>query len=107
MADLSVVTLEGKETNLRESTVEDLSRSLRGKLLCRDDEGYDEARRVWNGLIDKRPAMIARCEGVSDVIAAVKFARSANVQVSVRGGGHNVTGNAVFEGGLMIALSPM
>jgi FAD/FMN-containing dehydrogenase len=68
---------------------------------------YDEARRVWNGMIDRRPALIARCAGVADVIAAVRFARTHELLVSVRGGGHNITGNAVCEGGLMIDLSPM
>ena len=69
--------------------------------------GYDEARIVWNGMIDRRPALIARCAGAADVIAAVRFARDHELLVSVRGGGHNITGNAVCEGGLMIDLSPM
>jgi FAD/FMN-containing dehydrogenase len=81
--------------------------SLRGVLLCPGDGGYDAACRVWNGMIDRRPDLIARCAGAADVIAAVKFARSHDLVVSVRGGGHNVTGNAVCERGLMIDLSPM
>jgi FAD/FMN-containing dehydrogenase len=76
-------------------------------LLRRKDEGYDQARRVWNGMIDRRPALIARCAGTGDVIAAVRFARTHEILVSVKGGGHNITGNAVCEGGLMIDLSPM
>ncbi|TMJ44877.1 MAG: FAD-dependent oxidoreductase, partial [Alphaproteobacteria bacterium] len=71
------------------------------------DGGYDEARTVWNGMINRRPALIARCTGAADVIAAVRFARTHGLLVSVRGGGHNITGNAVCEGGLMIDLSPM
>jgi hypothetical protein len=80
---------------------------LRGPVLCSGDEGYEAARRLWNGMIDKRPAMIARCSGVADVRAAVEFARRYGLQVAVRGGGHNVAGRAVCEGGLMIDLSLM
>jgi hypothetical protein len=81
--------------------------SLRGLLLQPGDAGYDAARRVWNGAIDRKPALIARCAGSADVISAVTFARANNLLVSVRGGGHNVTGNAVCDGGLMIDLSLM
>ena len=69
--------------------------------------GYDEARRIHNGLIDKHPAVIARCLHTADVVAAVDFARDERLEISVRGGGHNVAGKAVNEGGLMIDLSPM
>src|SRR5579859_1815874 len=89
------------------ATIEAFQTSLRGALLRPGDEGYDAARQVWNGMIDKRPALIARCAGAADVIQAVNFARTNNLQVSVRGGGHNITGNAVCDGGLMIDFSPM
>src|SRR6202047_4828391 len=92
---------------LEEATVQNFADSLRGPLLGLGEGGYDEARKVWNGMIDRRPALIARCAGVADVIAAVRFAREHGLLVSVRGGGHNITGTAVCEGGLMIALSPM
>jgi hypothetical protein len=92
---------------LDEATVLELRASLRGPLLLPSDAGYEEARQVWNGLIDRRPALIARCAGAADVINAVNFARAFNVLVSVRGGGHNVAGNAVCDGGLMIDLSLM
>ena len=78
-----------------------------GELLRAGDAGYDETRRVHNGLIDKRPALIACCRGTADVADAVRLAREAGLEVSVRGGGHNVAGRAVSEGGLMIDLSPM
>ncbi len=82
-----------------------LSESFAGTLLRPGDEGYDETRRVHNGMIDKRPAVIARCQGVADVVAAVNFARENGLEISVRGGGHNVAGRAVCEGGVMIDLA--
>ena len=92
---------------LDEATIQSFRASLRGDLLRPADDGYDAARRVWNGMIDRRPALIARCVGPADVVAAVNLARTHEVLVSVRGGGHNVAGNAVCDGGLMIDLSPM
>ena len=92
---------------LGEATLGDFQASLRGALLRPGDDGYDVARRVWNGMIDKRPALIARCAGAVDVITAVQFARSHDLQVAVRGGGHNVAGHAVCDDGLVIDLSPM
>src|SRR5437879_3743429 len=95
------------DSGLDAATIESFRTSLRGALLRPGDEGYDAARQVWNGMIDRKPALIARCAGAADVISAVNFARTNNLLVSVRGGGHNVTGNAVCDGGLMIDLSPM
>ena len=92
---------------LHEAIIADLKSSLRGDLLQPGDEGYDAARAVWNGMIDRRPALIARCRGAADVIASVNFAREQGLLVSIRGGGHNVAGNAVCDDGLMIDLSPM
>ena len=80
---------------------------FRGELLRRGDEGYDEARTVWNAMIDREPGFIARPTGTADVVAAVNFARENDVLVAVKGGGHNIAGNAVCEGGLMIDLSEM
>jgi FAD/FMN-containing dehydrogenase len=80
---------------------------FRGTLLRPGEEGYEEARRVWNGAIDRRPALIARCAGADDVLEAVRFAREHDLAVSVRGGGHAVAGHAVVDGGLMIDLSLM
>lgn len=92
---------------LEEAAIEELKASLRGPLIRPGDEGYDEARTVFNGMIDRRPALIVRCAGVADVIDAVNFARANNLLVVVRGGGHNVAGNAVCDGGIVIDLSQM
>jgi FAD/FMN-containing dehydrogenase len=82
-------------------------KKLRGKLVLPDDAEYDRARRVWNGAVDKRPAMIAYCAGRDDVIEAITFARSTGLELSVRSGGHNVAGNSLCEGGLVVDLSMM
>lgn len=90
-----------------EAAVQKFKASLRGELIRPGDAGYDDARKVWNGMIDKRPAMIARCIGAVDVINAVNFARDNKLLVAMRGGGHNVAGNAVCDGGIVIDLSRM
>ncbi len=87
--------------------LQELRGRFRGALLGPGEEGWDEARRVWNGAIDRRPALIARCAGADDVAVAVRFARDHDLPVSVRGGGHAVAGHAVVDGGLMIDLSAM
>jgi FAD/FMN-containing dehydrogenase len=107
MEDLRVTMATGADTVIGGAGVETFKASLRGQLLCLSDTGYDEARKVWNGMIDKRPALIVRCAGDADVISAVDFARTHQLLVSVRGGGHNIPGNAVCDGGLMIDLAPM
>ena len=107
MVDLQVITLKGQNAVLDESKVAGFQAALRGPLIQPGDDSYDEQRQVWNANIDKRPALIARCAGVADVINSVNFARENNLLVSVRGGGHNVSGNAVCDGGIMIDLSQM
>jgi FAD/FMN-containing dehydrogenase len=92
---------------LGEPVVTRFRADLRGELLQPGDRGYDAARAVWNGMIDRHPALIARCASVVDVVRCVNFAREHELLVSVRGGGHNVAGNAVCDDGLMIDLSPM
>jgi FAD/FMN-containing dehydrogenase len=89
------------------SSVQSLRDALSGQVAAPDDAGYDEVRQIHNGLIDKRPALIARCLHTADVVAAVDFATNEGLEISVRGGGHNVAGKAVNDGGLMIDLSLM
>jgi FAD/FMN-containing dehydrogenase len=107
MADLRVMTTTGEETILKEATVQQFKTSLRGALLRPGDDSYDATRKVFNAMIDKRPALIARCTGVADVVNAVHFARAHHMLVAVRGGGHHPAGHSVCEGGLVIDLSPM
>jgi FAD/FMN-containing dehydrogenase len=87
--------------------LDDLRQRIRGEVIAEIDTGYDEARSVWNGIIDRRPAAVAMCTGNADVIAAIGFAREQGLPVSVRGGGHNVAGTAVADGALVLDLSPM
>jgi FAD/FMN-containing dehydrogenase len=87
--------------------VSELAGKFSGQLLQPADAGYEDARKVHNGLVNKRPALIARCRGVADVVDAVDLARKLDLEVAVRGGGHNVAGRATVEGGLMIDLMPM
>lgn len=87
--------------------IQDLASRIRGQLLVPGDRDYDDVRRIWNGMIDRRPALIVRCLGVGDVIDAVNFGRDNKLDIAIRGGGHNVAGNAVCDDGLMIDLSLM
>src|SRR6202158_1589758 len=80
---------------------------LRGSICLPDEPGYDEARTIWNAMIDRRPGAVVRCRGASDVMRAVRLALDNGLLLAVRGGGHNISGNAVCEGGLLIDLSPM
>jgi hypothetical protein len=96
-----------QDTPIESKTFATLRERFRGALLQPKEEGYDEARRIWNGAIDRRPALIARCVGTDDVVEAVRFARERDLLISVRGGGHAVAGHAVCDGGLMIDLSLM
>src|SRR3712207_1040746 len=97
-----MTTLPAATTNL-----ERLRDSIRGPVIDPDDEGYDAARAIWNGAIDRRPACVARCTGVADVVAAVGFARERELAVAVRSGGHGVGGHALCDDGLVIDLSNM
>jgi len=94
-------------TAIGDTALGDLRSALRGGVLLARDPGYDDARRIFNAMIDHRPAIIARCASAADVVACVDFARARGLEVSIRGGGHNVSGKAVCEDGLMIDLAPM
>src|SRR5438045_9130737 len=83
-----------------------LAGTFSGQLLKPADAGYEEARRVHNGLVDKRPALIARCRGVADVVDAINLTRKLGLEVAVRGGGHDVAGRATIDGGLGVDLTP-
>jgi hypothetical protein len=110
MADQQVVTIEGPNLGtsiLEKGVVEGFKATLQGPLYRPGEPGYEDARKIWNGMIDRRPALIACCRGVVDVINSVNFARTHVLLVAVRGGGQNVAGNAVCDGGLMIDLSGM
>jgi FAD/FMN-containing dehydrogenase len=107
MADLTMTTMDGGRRTIGPEAVEALSGSLRGDLLTPDSSGYDASRSIWNGMIDRRPGMIVECLGAADVAHAVRFAREHKLLVSVRSGGHNIAGNAVCDGGLMISLARM
>jgi FAD/FMN-containing dehydrogenase len=104
---VSVRTLDDDVRQLPVQAVEGFSGRLRGELLRPGDPAYDDARKIWNGMIDRRPALIARCLGTSDIVEAVNFAREHDLLISVRGAGHNIAGSAVCEGGLMIDLMSM
>ena len=107
MTDLTMTTLSGSTTIIGQEAIDALATSLRGDLLTPDVAGYDDARSIWNAMIDRRPGLIVQCVGAADVIRAVNFAREHTLLVAVRGVGHNIAGNAVCEGGLMISLSGM
>jgi FAD/FMN-containing dehydrogenase len=104
---MMVATLSGCDRDIPSGAVQKFARQLSGRLLLPADAGYDDVRTVWNRMIDRRPAMIARCARADDVVAAVQFARDHDLLLSVRAGGHNVAGSAVCDRGLMIDLSPM
>lgn len=93
--------------SISKEAIDTFAAGLRGKLIWPGDDGYDQARRVWNGNIDRRPALIARCSGVADVIESVNFARASGLLVAVRGGAHNAAGHATCDGGIVIDLGPM
>jgi hypothetical protein len=100
-------TIHGPDAAAFAAAVDALRSGLRGEALTEGDEAYAAARAVWNAMIDRRPRLIVRCRGVADVMDAVNFARDHDLPVSIRGGGHNVAGHAVCDGGVMIDLSLM
>src|SRR5512143_1834838 len=107
MSEMTIRTLDNQEQRLDTAAVEGLAVNLQGEVLTPGAPGYEAARTVWNAMIDRRPALIARCTNTADVIQAVHFARTHGLLTAVRGGGHNIAGHAVCEGGFMIDLTPM
>jgi len=107
MSERRILTIDGMERGLDDGVIDTFASRLRGDVLRPGDHGYDATRRVWNGMIDKRPGMIVRCAGTADVLDCVRFAREHSLLVSVRGGGHNYAGKSVCDGGLLIDLGPM
>ena len=104
---MEVRAANGAQAELDPGDLDELSAQLRGPLLVPGEPGYDDARSIWNAMIDRRPALIARCRGVGDVLAGVNFAREHEIALSIKGGGHNIAGLALADGGLMLDLSPM
>lgn len=100
-------TADGRELTLGDTHIKELREGLRGELVLSDHASYEQARRVWNGNVDRRPALIARCAGVADVQQAVSFARTHALRLSVRGGGHSAPGYGTNDNGLVIDLSPL
>src|SRR5262249_33563562 len=100
--DLRAVKLSGAETVIESAAVRDFRASLSGTLLSPGNDGYEAARHVWNGMIDKHPALIARCTNTADVVRAVTFARERELLLAVRGGGHSFPGYSTCDGGLVI-----
>ena len=94
-------------TNLQARKIEELKGGFKGEILLPSDDAYEGARRIWNAMVDKRPAVIARCATTSDVVRGVNFARDNGLLLAVRGGGHNIAGNAMCDDGLVIDLSKM
>ena len=104
---MTIRTLDGAEIALTKDLIDALRLAVRGLVLLPGDAGYEDSRTVWNAMIDRRPAVVVRCIGTSDVIGAVKFAREHKLLLCIKGGGHNIAGLATADGALMLDLSLM
>jgi FAD/FMN-containing dehydrogenase len=104
---MRAITTQGSEIDLNQDAVNGLKMRLRGPLFLPGDVGYEESRTVWNGMIDRKPAIVARCLGSADVIACVQFARDNDVLLCIKGGGHNIAGLAAVDGAMMLDMSLM
>ena len=104
---MTAKSVDGKDIDLSQEAFNGLKARLRGPVLTSGDAGYEDARTVWNSMIDRRPAMVARCVGAADVIECVRFAREHNLLLCIKGGGHNIAGLAVADGALMLDMSLM
>ena len=107
MTTLPIMDREGGRIEMETKHVDALRASLRGTVMVEGDPGYHDSRSIWNAMIDRKPALIARCIGISDIAACVNFARQHGISISMKGGGHNIAGTAVADGGLMIDLGAM
>ena len=107
MNPVTLKTVDGAPRTITSEAMDELRASLRGALCLPGEPGYDQARTIWNAMIDRRPAFIVRASGANDVMRAVAFARMHGLRLAVRGGGHNIAGNAVCDDGLMLDLTPM
>jgi len=107
MTATNLRALAGYDTVIASESIEAFEATVRGPVLRPESPGYDEVREIWNAMIDKRPGLITRCAGAADVMYAVRFAREHGLLVSVRGAGHDIAGNAISDGGLLIDLSGM
>jgi hypothetical protein len=105
--DLQAIRLSGQPTVIPAASLKEFAAKLRGRLLTADDPDYEQARRIWNKMIDRRPALIARCSGAADIAHAIAFAREHELLLAVRGGGHSFPGYSTCDGGLVIDLSAM
>src|SRR5438445_902658 len=101
------MTIISERQRVSESLIRDFKMSLRGRLLRPGMDGYEDSRKIWNSNIVKRPSLIARCSGVTDVVNSVNFARENNVLVSIKGGGHSIAGLGLCDGGLTIDLTSL
>ncbi|MCK5653450.1 MAG: FAD-binding oxidoreductase [Gemmatimonadetes bacterium] len=107
MSEYTLATTSGTTTNLAEEAIEGFAAGLRGELITPDSSGYDDARSIWNAMIDRRPGLIVECAGAADVMRSVQLAVEHGLLMSVCGAGHNIAGSAVSDGGLMISLRSM
>ncbi|HSZ87774.1 MAG TPA: FAD-dependent oxidoreductase, partial [Acetobacteraceae bacterium] len=104
---ITAVTLNGADSNLSDAAIDAFRSSIRGELILGGSTNYETARQVWNGNIDRRPALIVRCTGAADVQRAVDFARTHELLLSLRGGGHSAPGYGTNDGGMVIDMSLM
>ena len=107
MTEIRLASLQGGATVVGSDTLAAFRETLRGNVCLSGEAGYDEARTIWNAMIDRHPGAVVRCKGAADIMRAVQFAREHRMLLAVRAGGHNIAGNAVCEGGLLIDLTPM
>ncbi|WP_458211089.1 FAD-binding oxidoreductase, partial [Haladaptatus sp. NG-SE-30] len=107
MTQTTITSREGSTTTLSGETIEAFSQRVRGALLFPSDSGFEEATRLWNGMIEKTPALVVQPTGTADIVAAVDFAREHDLALSVKGGGHNIAGTALVDGGLTIDMAQL